>query len=327
MAAAYRTGLPVPRRSVVLHELRGSSHGSTEPLTAIEHVLGEPFLAHIGVRTGANAKATAQLFSPSGDVLGYAKVAWNDITATYVRTETARLTSLAGTSGVLRTPRVRGVGEAFGMPFVILEPLPKDVTRLHKPTDLTVGDLSAISPIARFDHAASTAWFERLMARLENFREVPALRKVVGSVLDLADRLSADQTRLPVTAYDHGDLVPWNASRDRDGSLWVWDWESSEEDTVAGGDAIHWFVHSVSGPVPRDLAAAILRASELALPTHRAIGMGTHESRVATAAYALATADRACSLAAQHRTWARNRVGEDTVLDVIRLGKALLGHD
>lgn len=50
----------------------------------------------------------------------------------------------------------------------------------------------------------------------------------------MAEQVSARDDVLPATRRWHGDFAPWNRARDRQGRLWVWDWEKSEEDAVAG---------------------------------------------------------------------------------------------
>lgn len=327
LASTSRMGLPVPAQTLVLQQLRGSAPDSLEVLGAIARTLDAPVLAHIGVRTGANAKPTAQLFSPvDGSPVGYAKVAWNRLTSDYVLTEARRLRALNGSSGHLRTPRVQAVGHTFEMPFVILAPLPVDVSRLTRISDLTEQDFRSISPVIRRGSPRTSGQLKRLVERMETRKDDPVLRRAGPAVLDLAARLFSLPVQLPIMAYDHGDLVPWNASRARSGELWVWDWESSEDDTVAGADAVHWFVHAVHGHAPKDLASAIVDAAGRAVPAHRALGMGGAESRAASAAYALVSAERACSLAHQHQTWERNRVKEEDVLQIVRCGIALLGR-
>ena len=62
----------------------------------------------------------------------------------------------------------------------------------------------------------------------------------VAAAHALLDALAGATDTLPVTSRWHGDLTWWNRARDDAGQLWVWDWESSEEDAVAGLDALHW---------------------------------------------------------------------------------------
>lgn len=326
LAATARAGIPLPGRSLQLQRREAADPSPVEPLSAVAAELDRRFNALVGIRRGANAKATAQLFASGGEPLGYAKVAWNALTEGYVRTEAHRLAALAGRAGSVHTPRLAAVGEALGMSFLVSEPLPAGVGRLRHAEDLTLADLCGIAPVVRAARPGATAQLEQLTGRLAGGRDDPVLARVWGPLADLADRLGSSRVELPVAAYDHGDLVPWNAARNRDGAIWVWDWESSQEDTVAGTDVVHWFVHAVHGPAPQDLAAAIADAGHRAAPALRALGMGTVESRLAVAVYVLISAERACSLARQHGGWSRNRVSVDTVLELTRLGRELVSR-
>lgn len=324
LGSAAGLGVPLSKNVLRLERHVAAADTSPEPLAAIEDALGERALTHVGIRRGANAKATAQLFSTTGEPLGYAKVAWNELTETYVRTEADRLSSLDGHAGELRTPRLRARGASFDMPFMVSEPLPRGVAQLQSAHDLTASHFHSLSPIVRVAAPGTTHHMRRLLDRLHEGRGDPVLARVIGHVSDLAQQLNASPVALPILAYDHGDLVPWNASRAPDGSIWVWDWESSEDDIAGGTDAVHWFVHANHGPAPKDLVAATADAAQRAKPVHRALGMGTRESALASAIYALHSAERACSLARAHNSWKKNRVDEDTVMDLSRLGRSLL---
>lgn len=324
LAAAARAHLPLPWPALHLDARYGVDTTETEPLAAMEHALRQPLLAHLGVRTGANAKATAQLFSLDGSPAGYAKTAWNELSKQFVRTETHRLRERAGRAGRFYVPRLTATGDVLGMPFAIIEPLPHDVRRLRGTDDLTLADLCTLSPIVRVAPTRTTGHLVRLTERLKARQLHPLLTRVSGPLIDLAHRLAGTELPIPIAAFDHGDLVPWNASRDPGGRVWLWDWELSEADIVAGMDAVHWFVHARHGPAPQPLATAVADAGERAAGVHRALGMSLDASRLVTASYALSLADRACSLALAHEGWHRNRITEDAVLELAALGRQLL---
>lgn len=304
---------------VLEHATRAA--GAPEPLTAVGERLGRPVLAHVGVRTGANAKATAQLFSPSGTPVGYAKFAWNPLTSGYVLTEADRLQELDGQTGGMRVPLVLARGETFGQPYLVTAPLPRGVRRLSRPEDLGVAELATVSPLDRRAPAHTSGALLGMREHAEQLRQHAVVRDAAAALAQTVGGLMGLEVSVPIARFDHGDLVPWNTCRSREGEVWAWDWESSITDVVAGTDALHWFVHSVHGPSPSDLAAATTDAFTRAAPTFHALGMTPAAQHVATAAFALATVERACALAASHDTWSRNRIGADDVARLLTLAQ------
>ena len=310
----------LPRNSIHLQRHRDSPTDASEPLSAIEQHVGHRTLTHVGIRRGANAKATVQIFSTLGEPLGYAKTAWNDLTDHYVQVETRRLQALDGRAGRARVPSIAATGQCLGMPFVVTTPLPDGVQQLRSAEDLTMRELCEVAPIARFAAPGTAFALLSSIERLAAISSDPVVRQVGGPLLTLARAIEADQSTVPITHYDHGDLVPWNTCRDPDGQLWIWDWELSEGDTIGGTDIVHWYLHSVHGPEPSAVAQAVADAGRRSIHAHRALGMGREASLITIAAYALKLGERAVSLAVSHRSWERNRIKESTVLDLVRLG-------
>lgn len=321
VAAGHRLRIPLLGQDLTL-ERRPGADPTMEPLAAISATLQQPVMAHIGVRTGANAKATAQLFSAAGTPVGYAKVAWNDLTAAFVHTEIARLQVLAGRAGATRTPLLVGNGATAGLPFLVSEPLPLGVRQLRKADDLSIEALCKISPVLRTAVPRTSGHLAAIVYRLEESQDHPLLRRVGGPLVDLAQRLERSQHEVPILSFDHGDLVPWNACRDTDGTVWVWDWESSQTDTLAGSDALHWFLHATYGPRPDDLVSRLHGVRERAAQVHRGLGMGPAASDLATAFYVLHSCERSAGWAIAQGSWGRNRIGEDEILSLAALGRA-----
>lgn len=307
------------RRSLIL-ERRAGVTAPPEPLGAASEALGRHVVAQVGVRTGANAKATAQLFSAAGVPQGYAKFGWTPLTGSYVQTEAQRLSHLAGRAGVVRVPRLLATGDAYGQPFLVSEPLPSEVRRLSRPDDLSVAELATLAPLRRRGHPAAVGQLVQMHERAERMRTSPVVAAEAEDLGGLVSALRALPIDIAVAEFDHGDLVPWNTCRDARGDVWAWDWESSVEDVVAGTDALHWFVHAAHGPAPSDLGAAISDAHHRCAPTFRALGLTRGAAHAVTGAYVAATVDRACSLALSHSSWARNRVGAAQVHTLVALG-------
>ncbi|UMG91345.1 hypothetical protein [Nocardioides sp. TF02-7] len=108
LGAAARAGLPTAAAQLQVLVPDDRPHAAASlPLAAIARELGGgPLRASIGVRTGANRKATLQLVHADGTPAGYAKIGWNRTSDDYVRTESAALAELAAAgTGSVRTPR------------------------------------------------------------------------------------------------------------------------------------------------------------------------------------------------------------------------------
>ncbi|OLT41879.1 hypothetical protein BJF86_02405 [Serinicoccus sp. CNJ-927] len=308
-------------RPALLLQRHIDHHLDDEPLATVEAAMGAHVVAQVGVRTGANAKATAQLFSDEGKPRGYAKFGWNDLTGGFVTTEADRLERLRGSTGRVRVPGLLARGESFGRPFLVTAPLPPRVHRLDRPDDLGVPELSTLAPLRRRAPAGTSGALTRMRNRAEGMTAHALVAEAAESLRRLLTGIAGSRTDVVLADFDHGDLVPWNTCRDASGTVWAWDWESSAQDVVAGTDALHWFVHALHGPAPKDLAAAIEDAHRHAVPVMRALGMGERAAHVVTSAYLALTVDRSCELALSHGTWKRNRIGSAMTLRLAHLGQ------
>lgn len=306
--------------TVELQVRQRSGETEADPLSAAQAGMASASFCHIGVRTGGNSKPTAQIFDPTGNPVGYAKFAWNERTARDVRSETRRMRNLAGRSGSFRTPSLLHAGSSWDRPFLVTEPLPGGVQQLHHAHDLTLLELCSLAPGSRVDAPSSSGALKQLQARAAAMIANPLVEAQARALLSLVNTVRSLGTRIPIASYDHGDLVPWNTCRDERGFPWVWDWESSMDDMPAGTDSIHWFVHSVHGPNPVDLVAAVRDGQARSGPSFTALGLSQKATHIATATYIAATVERACTLAASNDTWEFNRVGTATVAALLDAG-------
>jgi hypothetical protein len=119
-------------------------------------------------------------------------------------------------------------------------------------------------------------------------------------------------------------MTPWNRARDRTGQLWVWDWESSEEDAVAGLDPLHWAFRSralaMHDPGEVRLAACV----EDAAPFLVAAGCARSEWSTVAATYAIAVVERACVLA-DRSGWTDAYLGQEGLATLVQQAEGLLG--
>lgn len=325
-AAAAATGLPLARHTLSVQSRLPVPARELEPVSCMEAVLGAPLLAVVGVRDGANGKATLQLFDHDGSARGYAKVAWSPLTDEYVRTEADVLRSAPQLPAGVRTPRLLADGAiGSGRPFLVTAPLPQSARTLVRGDDLPLGTLISLFPTTRHASVRETGQFLAVLRRL-GAAQASSVSDVElhSAATDLAQRLERVDRRLPVLDRWHGDLVPWNAARDDDGTVWLWDWESSEPDTVAGLDILHWLLNTEARQAVGGEPGGLRVAADRATVPLQALGLGPEGRAVVAALYSLSKAERYWTLAAAHGTWERNRVDRATTLRILGAGRSFL---
>lgn len=321
MAVLPRVTLEAPRPS-------GGPTVPDLPLPTLASALGADRVhASIGVRTGANRKATLQLVDDDGGPVGYAKFGWNRVTGEFVRAEAEALAEVGGRPAAMRAPRLLAALEYHGRPVIVTEPLPLDVRGCHRLHGRpSAQEIYALCPIRRVARPASSQHFVGLRERLSDIARDPATAAVGGSALNLAQRLASHTAAVPVSARWHGDLTSWNCARDRQGQLWSWDWESSEVDAVAGLDAVHWELserrRSRGGLGERPLTEAVGTAGPLLL----AAGLSRRHHALVAATYALTVVERAANLARREGGWSRVWVGPGALTHLVGEAEALLAR-
>ncbi|WP_194288440.1 hypothetical protein [Ornithinicoccus halotolerans] len=305
----------------------------SEPLTQFAVLLDEPSLIPLcGVRRGPNAKPTLQLFTTEGRAVGYAKLAWNPLTEGMVLAETAAVRCLAdgSESSAARSPRVLGAGRLGNRPYLLTEPLPRDIVQLRGRQAVSTGALAGLFPVIRRDTAARTGQVARLMGRLHRLAvsgRSHAAAEVVAAARYLGEDVRSATAVVPVASRWHGDMVPWNAGRDRAGTTWLWDWEYSEPDAPAGMDALHWHLNAI-GPMPATGTGRQLRdGAERARPVLQALGAGPQQRAVIAAVYALTIAERNAALAAAQVGWRHHELPAEAVLDLLASARTLLQRE
>ena len=307
IGALARSGSPIGRQ--LLHveaPAEAAAAASTLPVRAIAAALGRTEIhAAVGIRTGANAKATLQLVDANGMPVGYAKLGWNTTTDEYVRTETHALADVEEGNSVARVPGVLAAFEYAGHPVVVTEPLPSEVRSVEgRVAPPTSAELYALCPIVRRGTPATTGQFQALRERLRSIAD-PLVGQLTSRALDLLDPVAAVDVELPVGARWHGDLTPWNCARDANGVLWAWDWESSEPDALSGLDALHW-AYSVERRRGVDLAdITIGDCLDAAAPHLVAAGVPRSQWLTLARVYVATTIERACGLASANDSWER----------------------
>lgn len=329
VALALRAGLRAGRDRVRLQvRPSASSPPVVTPLMLAAAALGGVEVqAAVGVRRGANAKATLQLFrTADGAPCGIAKVAWEPQSTRFVEVERDVLTELAGGTGAVRVPQLQATGLYGDHPYIVMGALPVGVRRVGVRDGPTVAELLAVAPVVRRATVGSTQHFADLSARLRSAPGGGEHRLMLVEALRLVDLLEHDGTEVPISSRWHGDLVPWNVAREPNGRLWVWDWETCERDVVAGLDALHWCVNASNRPAPDRFPGAVLERASAAAPTLAALGLSSRQQAVAVAVYAAALIDRGVALAQAAGGWGSVFLGVGPLRGLARLGMHKLGR-
>lgn len=298
------------------------------PLAVLGEALGAgPLFAAAGVRSGANRKATLHLLDASGTPVGYAKVGWSPVTDAFVRTEAATLREVGGhRGGRTQAPALLAEVDHHGHPVIVTEPLPLDVrgARSTAVVPPTSQEVFALTPVHRWGPLAGTTQMQVLGGRLRALPQDDVTRDVRGPALDLHERVRKHGADLPVTTRWHGDFAPWNRARDGSGRLWVWDWESSEPDAVAGLDPLHWAFSERRPASGRNQVVDLAGCLHDARPHLRAAGVPRSSEGAVAAAYALTVLERALDLAVRSGGWDRLWIRPDHLGVLAQQARGLL---
>lgn len=326
IGGALTLGLPVATRRLLVQTNLRCGEPVNLPLASLARTLGVSMLhASIGVRLGANRKATLQLVDDDGAPAGFAKFGWSTATADLVRAEADALRQVGGRGGRVRAPTLLVEGVWMDRPYLVTSPLPETSRGLRVDAAApTPQELAAVFPVIRMGRAADTGHLRRLEHRLRTLPGVTGSAETVVRSQRILANVYSHRSPVPVAARWHGDLTPWNAARDGEGNLWCWDWESSEPDVVAGLDSIHWSLSVRRERGERVDGASLMAALEDASPQLFALGLDPEGRRLVGAIYALTVAERACSLAADAGGWQQVWIAPERLAHMLASAQSLL---
>ena len=218
----------------------------------------------VSLRVGparANRKPVLELLSPSGEMLGFAKVGITGLTRELVRAEAAALDVL-GAAGLtrLQVPRLLHHGQWRDHEVLVQTPLSGSGRTVSRAM-LT----SAMAEVATMQGVTTqvvgqSSYWGTLRSRLQGCAD----RETAAALLQVMDDLqaTADVTSVAFGSW-HGDWTPWNMASSGDQVL-AWDWERFESGVPIGYDALH---HQLQAAVERDGAGGARSATEAALFT------------------------------------------------------------
>jgi hypothetical protein len=324
---AARTGaFPFPHLRL---QRRRDGPAPTFPLAAVADALGKAEVwASIGINMSANRKTTLQLVDADGSPLGFAKFAWEPVSDAAVRTEAQALEAVGGKHGPARAPALLATGTYYDHPFIVSEALPPDSVGVRsRVAPPSAAELYSILPLSRKARVAETAQYAALRTRLAALPLRPENTQVLEATEGLLDALHQRDAVVPVQSRWHGDLAAWNTARSADGTLWLWDWESSEVDAVAGLDPLHWFMSAGMEAGRRWNGASLVSALRSSGHLMTAAGTARSSRAEVTAVYAATIAERACTLAAGAGGWGADWVMPTDLLDLVQTARGMLSSE
>lgn len=230
------------RRLVPASRLIRADRGDGSLLGCLADELGvSPLAAAIGTpRRDGWWKPTLQLFDQAGHPVGFAKIGLGALADRLVTNEHAALTSGAKPASI-KVPAALAMIRWRDLAVVVTEPMPPTVRR--RPDDAGAPTAAMASLWGNADPVALVGgpWWAATRRRLDAVAgtgdAAPELDRM-GEILAAAATVAAGAQ--VVHGRWHGDWVPWNMAHDRDGTVWLWDWEYSGADVPAGTDRMHW---------------------------------------------------------------------------------------
>jgi hypothetical protein len=268
-----RSGLP--QRAIVPVHLSVATPSGLAPTDAgvlgrLLQVFGRDDLG-FGVilgRNRPNRKPVIKVMAPSGDVLGFAKVGWNDLSRALVRDEAAALGRVRAAAPESFSVPLPIHAERFGdVELLVLEPLPQArFGGVGPPLELPVEATREIAELAgtHGEPMRTGSYVDTLRARATSGAPYQ------DALVDALDRVGSAWDDAPILVGTwHGDWIPWNMGR-VDGRLYVWDWERSADGVPVGLDAMHFAFEvalKVRGMAPEDAARRATGSVASVLPS------------------------------------------------------------
>lgn len=230
---------------------------AAHPADSIERHLGEALGAdvRVGIILGtarANQKPVLQVYTTTGELLGYAKVGHNALTASLVDKETATLARLEGREKKhFRSPAVLSSAGWRDLRVLVVSPLAGEPGTRVTPDArrAAMRELAALDGLTRSALAGSAFW-SRLGGDVASLPEPDLRARLVRAYDELAARLGAAE--LDFGAW-HGDWGHWNMAHG-DGVVQLWDWERFDAAVPLGFDEVHFLAQRVR-PGTRRFAA------------------------------------------------------------------------
>ncbi len=305
--AGGRSPLVVPAVRLLERSVRSRAFGLTRwpmlrvPLTdpsadSIERHLAEFFgeEVRVGVLLGtrrANQKPVLQVFDLRGQLVGYAKVGHNPLTAALVRREATSLAHVGQHRPVsFRVPQLLHHSQWAGLEVLVMSPLTTSSRQPVTPSSrfAAMREVATLGGTTSMPLADSGFW-RRLRHDAEGLAGQPDGARILAAAGLLEERHGPEPVSL---GGWHGDWGAWNMGMGP-GGLQIWDWERYDPQVPIGFDGLHFDAQSVrpgdSGD--RKQEDAFLRA---VAPTLSALDVPAAQHDLTLRLYLLEMAVRYC---------------------------------
>ena len=264
-----RASLDVPLRGLLERAVRSRAFAMTRwPVLrvssgdpgadSIESYLSQALgvSVRVGVLLGTrrpNQKPVLAIFDrDSHEVVGYAKIGHNELTAGLVRREARALAAVgAARPSSFQAPRLLHSGTWGRLEVVVMSALHTDPRKLVS----TAQRLAAMTEVASLRGTQAEP--------LDQSEYWSSLRSTTGEVVDAGARGRLVAAAAAIEARHgrdvlmfgswHGDWGGWNMGVDASGRVQLWDWERFGSGVPVGFDAVHFAVQRLR-PGKRDAA-------------------------------------------------------------------------
>jgi hypothetical protein len=272
------------RLRVAVDDARVGNEVDARLAARLAETVGTDVFVSLGIPPGAPyRKPVLELISPSGEVMGFAKVGRSDLTRRLILNEADVLTTLAASppDGV-RVPRLVDRFTWRGADITVVTAMPGGVRRYrpwHEPP------ISATQSIGRIGtRMRSTVGDSAFLGRLRSDVEELADQRWAGRLTSAIARLADEDGDVELSfGLQHGDWSPWNMALEGT-TLWAFDWERAEGQAPLGLDVLNFLFYVPYVRDARGVGAAevVLREGPACL---RALGLGAEAARTLARLY------------------------------------------
>ena len=265
-----RAGLaqPLLRQRVLIRDSSAAARSISRKESLEQHlaqVLGKSEI-FLGVSLGTpspHQKPLFQVMDREGRALGYAKVGWNEATIRIVQNEAQALQGLSGRKFTNASIPRALVAEHWNGYYLLLQSGPPS-ENWSPSRDIAASHVQFLKELSHANHSKEqlqeSLWWRTIQERVQ---AVDAM----GAAYD-ADlvRWALDEcvTRFGESrvcfGMKHGDFTPWNLLQ-KNGELFVLDWEYANSHAPSGSDIFHFAVQRaalVNESRPKDIARNLL---------------------------------------------------------------------
>lgn len=184
---------------------------------------------------GPASKLTLKFMDRNGESLAYARIARQPLAVIRLRNELSVLSALAKLPISRHIPSIltSGTHSATDDFYLVESPGPD----LESPRHLTKNHFDILLGLLK---ERKQSWQE-VLAHIEDQTAPLRVESATSALVEGALRaLRTAPAESPLSCFEHGDFTPWNIRKNKEGKLFVLDWEHSLEQGLPWMDALHF---------------------------------------------------------------------------------------